>query len=562
MDRPLYILNVEDNPNDSELIQATLGADGLSCEVVRVQTREDFETHLDRGYDLILCDYSLPNFDGRAALALAQAKQCQAPFIYVSGTIGEETAVESLKAGATDYILKDRLTRLPHAVRRALQEKEESAARKQAERKAHWLAYYDPLTGLPNRATLCDHLRELISLGRPEPISVVIIDLDRFTEINNTLGYEIGDLLLQQTASRLRSLLETNDMLGRLSGDDFVAVIQGSVDKLDQLRQTMLHALRKSFWLGILTLEIEPRIGVAVYPDHGHKPEELIQHAEVALYLSKQEGLDYLVYRPDHDPFDPDRLTLQQELREAIEADRLVLHYQPKVALRSGHVVGVEALVRWPHDRRGLMMPDQFIPLAEKTGLIRNLTLWVLRQALQQQKLWRETGFDLEIAVNISARNLLDFSACDAIDALIRQFQVPPAQLTVVLELTESAFVGDPVRALEQALRLARIGARISIDDFGTGYSSFAYLKQLPVTELKIDKRFVQGFMQNAQDAAIVRASIELGHAFGLNVVAEGIEDQQTWHGLMALGCDMGQGYYLSRPVPASSLEGWLEQRR
>jgi EAL domain-containing protein (putative c-di-GMP-specific phosphodiesterase class I) len=291
-------------------------------------------------------------------------------------------------------------------------------------------------------------------------------------------------------------------------------------------------------------------------PEHGEDADTLLRRADIAMYAAKRAHGGFAFYQPEQDDHTLDRLLLAGELRHAIENDQLVLHYQPKASFATGCVSHVEALVRWNHPQRGLVPPDQFIPLAEQTGLIRPLFLWVLNDALRQCSVWRQEGIGLHVAVNLSMRNLQDPRLPDTLVNLLSRWNLEPAW--VELEITESTLAADPERAMKILTRFSTLGMRIAIDDFGTGYSSLAYLKRLPVDEIKIDKSFVLGMVNDENDATIVRSTIDLGHNLGLKVVAEGVEDQATWDLLTAWGCDLAQGYFLSRPLPAPDFVAWL----
>ncbi|MBI4492094.1 MAG: diguanylate cyclase [Chloroflexi bacterium] len=431
--------------------------------------------------------------------------------------------------------------------------------RKQAEEALERQALYDALTGLPNRTLLHDRLRQVLLAAQrnTRSLALLVMDLDGFKEVNDTLGHHCGDALLPQVGQRLREALRASDTVARLGGDEF-AVLLPTADAEGALlaARKLLRALEPSFVVEGQSLEVRMSIGIALSPDHGADAETLLRRADIAMYAAKRAQSGYALYTFDQDEHTPSRLALMGELRQAIDQDGLVLHYQPKVNLKTGQVVGVEALVRWPHPQHGLVPPDQFIPLAEHTGLIRPLARWVLDTALRQCQVWRSAGLDLPVAVNLSMRNLHDPQLPDMIAALLAAWAVPPANLE--LEITESAVMADPTRAMQVLTRLREMGLQIAVDDFGTGYSSLGYLKRLPVDELKIDKSFVLQMAQDENDAAIVRSTIGLGHDLGLAVVAEGVEDQASWNLLASLGCDSVQGYHMSRPLAPDDLQQWL----
>ena len=426
-------------------------------------------------------------------------------------------------------------------------------------------ALHDGLTGLPNRSLLSDRAGQAIRHADRDGTvaALLLLDLDRFKEVNDTLGHHHGDQLLVQVADRLRTTLRQVDTVARLGGDEFAVLLpritnaEGAVAVARKVRA----ALAEPFLLNGLSLEVEASIGVTIYPEHGHDAAELLQHADIAMYQAKQTHAGFVLFDPaTHDQHSATRLTLLGELRRAIEQGQLPLHYQPKVDAHTGRVLGVEALVRWQHPVQGLIPPDDFIPLAESTGLIGPLTDYVLDAAVHQCHDWRLAGHHLSVAVNVSTRRLLDLTFPDKVAAVLAAWNVPAELL--IIEITESAIMSDPAHALEVLNRLNTMGVQVAIDDFGTGYSSMEYLKALPVHELKVDRSFVGQMTSNDRDAVIVRSTVDLGRNLGLRVVAEGVEDGATWEQLDALGCDAIQGYHISRPVPPEDFISWLERQQ
>lgn len=417
-------------------------------------------------------------------------------------------------------------------------------------------ALHDPLTGLPNRTLFRDRVHQSIKqAGRNKTaLAVMLLDLDRFKEINDTLGHHHGDLLLQQIGPRLTRLLRDTDTVARLGGDEFAVLMievpdpTAVVHVADKIRRE----LQKPFAVQGLSLHVDASIGIALHPNHGSDVDTLLQRADVAMYMAKAGGTGRELYTADRDENSPGRLALMGELRHAIDSGELVLHYQPKVHLRTGEVRGVEALVRWNHPMRGLLPSSEFVPIAENTGLIDPLTMETLRIAIRQARSWLDEGRDLTVSVNLSARSLLDHALAREIGFLLTRFNVP-AQ-TLELEITESSIMADPTRARATLVELAAMGIHLSIDDFGTGHSSLAYLKRLPVHALKIDKSFVINMASDENDLVIVRSTIDLAHNLGLEVVAEGVESEEVWLRLRALGCDMAQGFWRGRPVKAEEL--------
>ena len=422
-------------------------------------------------------------------------------------------------------------------------------------------ALRDSLTGLANRALFLTTAQRVISArGRTKTLAaVMIMDLNRFKEVNDTLGHHSGDLLLKRVASRLQEVVRENETLARLGGDEFAIVVPDILERQDvvPLAKRVLQRFEEPVVIGGLTLRVEASIGIAISPDHGDQVDSLMRAADVAMYAAKAERSGYKLFDPALQRNDPVQLALVGELRRAIDEDELVLHYQPKVELRTGVVTSVEALARWQHPRRGLLMPDKFIPLAEHSHLLKAMTLHQLETALKQASGWRAQGHELRIAVNLSMQNLLDIELPGDLDRLLKSWWLAPDSLE--LEITESAVMTDPARTLAILTTLSDMGFGLTIDDFGTGYSSLAYLKELPVNTIKIDKSFVLTMADNEGNATIVKSTIDLGHNLGLEVVAEGAETEEVLTELTALGCDLAQGYGYTKALPADELVEWLE---
>jgi len=420
----------------------------------------------------------------------------------------------------------------------------------------------DVLTGLANRRRFLrrlEHATDAAASERP-PVALLLLDLDHFKELNDALGHQAGDRLLEQVGPRLEAAVPAADVVARLGGDEFAILVPAGPGAQDAIAAAagVRAALEEPFVLSDLSLHVEASVGIAVFPDHGTDGPTLLRHADIAMYRAKAARSGVEIYAASGEEHGRDRLVLAGELREAISAGELVLHYQPKADLQTGRVVGVEALVRWQHPERGLLAPDVFIPIAEQTEIIRPLTEYVLTHALAQCEQWRRDGLDLTVAVNVSVSNLLDARFAETVKALLDDSGIAPSRLT--LEITESVVMADPVRALDILARLGELGVGLSLDDFGIGYSSLALLKRLPVQELKIDRSFVMSMAADGNDAAIVRLAVQLAHNLGLHVVAEGVETADVWDQLTEMGCQHGQGYYLSRPLPAEELTSWLQR--
>jgi diguanylate cyclase (GGDEF)-like protein len=431
-----------------------------------------------------------------------------------------------------------------------------------ASRRLRHQATHDALTGLSNRAELHeDGAKALANAGRDGSLAaLMLIDLDRFKEVNDTMGHEQGDRLLVDVAARLRQLLRGDDILARLGGDEFavLAIVphRGAVGEV----ATRLHrALALPFDVGGVAIELGASIGIALQPDHGEDVSTLLRHADVAMYEAKRAGSHIETYATSRDPYSAERLKLLGELRRALDHDELVLHFQPKVALSSGRVIGVEALVRWEHPERGLLGPHEFLGLAERTGLIADITRWVVDAAVRQCASWRRSGVELPVAVNLAAANIVDTTLPESVAHILQRWEVPGRLLEC--EISEDTVMGDPRRAGDVLERLRDLGVRLSLDDFGTGHSSLSYLKRLPLDEVKIDRSFVIGMADDPSDAAIVRSTIDLARHLGLEVVAEGVETSEVLDVLAALQCDVAQGFLLSRPLPAAEFDGWLAAR-
>jgi diguanylate cyclase (GGDEF)-like protein len=420
-------------------------------------------------------------------------------------------------------------------------------------------AMYDLLTGLPNRSLLHDRLNHAIELSKRKSTSfgLILMDLDRFKGINDTLGHGVGDEVLREVGRRLKATIRAEDTVARLGGDEYVLLIDGLEPQGAALvANKILASLDRPFFWQNQSIDLGASLGCSFYPSQCGDASGLLRCADIAMYVAKRSGQGYALYSPDQEVTSRDDLSLKSELREAIQKDQLCLHYQPQIDHRTQRIVGLEALVRWQHPQRGFLAPDTFIPQAEEAGLIGPLTLWVLKSALARQAALQQQGLLLNMAVNLSARNLHDLELPASVRRLLRESGVDPRYLT--LEITESAVMSNPSDGLTILSELDRMGVKLAIDDFGTGYSSLAYLKRLPVDELKIDKSLVTDMEVNENDAVIVRSTIDLAHNLGLKVTAEGVETQDVWDTLSILGCDQSQGYFMGRPMSEEKLDAWL----
>ncbi|MHB1240525.1 MAG: bifunctional diguanylate cyclase/phosphodiesterase [Gammaproteobacteria bacterium] len=421
------------------------------------------------------------------------------------------------------------------------------------------MAYYDQLTGLANHINLQERLQQILrapDTGR-SPLALLLVGIDRLREINDALGFDQGDLVLKKVGERLCSVMAESEMIARLRGDEFAVLLPGrDAAYAVQAALRILDALDAPLALSDLVLSVSAAVGITLAPEHGTEATHLIRNGDIAMNQAKKLGSRHAFYDPAQGKDSRQRLALASELRRAIEEGQMTLYYQPKVGFKTGMVCGAEALIRWFHPRRGMIPPDEFIPLAEQTGLINPLTDWVLGEVARQTAVWRAAGLGIAVAANLSARNLRDPALVDKVRRLSAAHNAGAGWLE--LEVTESAIMDDPDTAWDILVRLSDMGIALFIDDFGTGYSSLGYLRKLPVDAVKIDKSFVLEMLTNADSEAIVRSTIDLAHDLGLKVVAEGVEDQATWDRLVDFGCDVAQGYHISRPLPDEQFAAWL----
>lgn len=683
----LRALIVEDSEDDALLLKRQLQSGGYKVVSQRVDTPDAMKAAIEQqSWDIVFADYTMPQFDGLSALRLLRETNSDMPFIFVSGTIGEDTAVMAMRAGAQDYIMKGRSKRLLPAVERELQEAETRRDRRQTEQArarliatleasmdfvgmadaqgrmfylnragrnmlafepgediSHlnlvdlspaWSAGYlrdalalahrdgvwygectlvtrtgseisvsqqllahhdehgavefysaiardmserkrfeeelrhqathDSLTGLPNRVLLQDRLEHALLTAQRHQLAVAVLflDLDNFKRINDTLGHSAGDALLRQVGTRLRARLRTTDTVGRRGGDEFMVIFNHPFDVKEVM--TVVNKVRGAFSQPFdcegEELFVTATLGIALYPEDGQNAETLVKNADVAMYRAKDKGKDqYQFYIAEMSAESRAQLTMEMELRRALERSEFVLHYQPQLDTQSGRTVGFESLIRWQHPRRGLLQPDQFVPLLEESGLIVGVGEWVLRSACAQWRSWRAQGWGgLRVAVNVSARQFGSTDIVRLLRQVVQEEQVPPG--CIELEVTETVVMQDVMRAAEILNALRRLGVRPAIDDFGTGYASLSYLKRFAIDILKIDQSFVFDADKHRDDAAIIEAITSLGHNLGMEVVAEGVETQGQFDFLRAQGCDTVQGYLLGRPMAVNEVDTYLKR--
>ena len=559
MTTALRVLLIEDCEADARIVILELQRAGYEVTSRRVDTAAALVDALEHArWDLAIADFSMPQVGGTTALTILRHYDAEMPFVFVSGTTGEDAAVAAMKGGAQDYIMKGSLTRLVPAVERELREVDVRRSRKRAEERLAHLAYHDALTDLPNRVLLHDRLTQAM-LGyhrEAQPLALMVLDLDNFKAINDSLGHQAGDRVLQQIAARLRAGLRDTDTVARLGGDEFALLLPHTdLTGAESAAAKILQRLAAPYLLDDRSLVVGASVGLAVFPQHSTVADTLLQQADIAMYAAKNGGVGVAVYSADRDRQAHRRLHVISDLREAIDRDHFACHYQPIVNLATGGIAALEALARWQHPSQGLLPPSEFIELAEQTGLIEPLTLLLLDKALAE---W--SGGDavaIPIAVNLSARHLRDPSLAARIDAILNARGLSPSRL--ILEITENFIMSDPVRSIATLTRLHEMGVTLALDDFGTGYSSLSYLRRLPLDELKIDRSFVMALVTEGD--AIVRATIDLAHNLGLTVVAEGVESIAIYDRLRDLGCDAGQGLFIAAPQPCAVVKAWTAGR-
>jgi diguanylate cyclase (GGDEF)-like protein/PAS domain S-box-containing protein len=682
----LRALVVEDSREDTDLLRLQLKRHGYEPVIERVETPDEMRRLLaEQPWDLVIADYSLPRFNAIEALSVLHEHDLDLPFIILSGTIGEETAVAAMKAGAHDYIMKGNAARLIPAIERELRDASDRVVRRRAERALRenerqfrsliehssdittvvnlggtilylspsierilghrsqdlvaskfqefvhpedvgplhellthpadgsqtvefrfkemsggWrsleatvnpllddpgicgivmncrditlrkrdeatirhLAYYDALTGLPNRVLFNDRLAQALAHARrhgARGVSIMFLDLDRFKTINDTLGHSAGDDLLRAVGVRLTGALREGDTVARLGGDEFLFLLPGvdDVEGAARVGEKILELFAQPFDVQSHELHVTTSIGISIFPSDAATAEALLQNGDTALYRAKEMGGNgYQLYAPGMSAMAARRLMIENSLRRALDRNELLLYYQPLVSIDGSEITGVEALLRWPHPELGFIPPMEFIPTAEETGLIVPLSRWVLQTACTQMRKWLDTGFPLKtMSVNVSARRFNDSNLPGMLADILASTGLDGRHLSI--ELTETVMMSDVEATIRTLHQLKALGVRISIDDFGTGYSSLSYLKRLPIDTLKIDKSFVQDIPEDGEDAAIAMLIISMAHDLKLSVVAEGVETAEQLSFLREKKCDTIQGFLISKPLPVDELEAW-----
>jgi len=552
-DGPNSVLLIEDNPGDARLIELMLGEDPDSPFRLRCVDRlaRGLELLATEKPELVLLDLSLPDSHGLDTFDKVFAHSPKIPIIVLTGNDDQTIALSAVKTGAQDYLIKGKLDR--ELLVRAMQY---SIERKRYQEALEHQANYDALTGLPNRNLLHDRLKQAVFAQRHvRNIAVVFIDLDHFKFINDSLGHNAGDKLLQQMADRLREAVRDGDTVSRLGGDEFILVLndQHNEDVVFRAMQRIIGKVGEPVVIGGQELTVTCSAGISLFPQDGTDVETLLKNADAAMYRAKEHGRNnFQFYTAEMNKLVTERVSLESSLRRALERNEFILHYQPKLDLRTGSIVGVEALVRWQHPEMGLLQPDRFIPLAEETGLIVQIGEWVLRTACAQARAWQDAALPpVTMSVNLSARQFRHEALFKSVARILSETGLRPDHLE--MEITESMVMHNADAAISILKGLREIGVHLSVDDFGTGYSSLAYLKNLPIEILKIDRSFVKdinGASSKKDGGEIAQAIISLGHSLKMKVIAEGVEEESQLDFLKANRCDEAQGFLFAKPMP------------
>ncbi len=557
----MRLLIVDDSPADAELLRFEFEREGYSPVSCRVETESDLRDALHTAeWDMVIADDAMPHLNSMQALNVLKKSRRDIPFIIYSGTMNHRSAAVAMKEGVQDYVVKGDLARLIPSVARELKNAAVRKAMKRAEAHVYRLAYYDQLTGLPNRNYFCERVGEQLGAQPDMKAAVVFVDIDSFMRLNNSFGYAIGDVLMRQVASRLEECTGGKALLARLRGDEFLMFVAGTSDRSDieVLMAAITRSFSRPFAHDSLEFDLSVSMGICMYPEDGQDATTLIANAEGAMSQAKGEpGTSYRYYDRKTVEVSSRRVALEGSLRRAVERNELFLQYQPIADVRTGAILATEALVRWRHPEFGLMSPDKFIPIADETGLIISIGEWVLREACRQTCAWHKQGFHgLGISVNVSAVQFAQTQLLTQIKNTLDYSGLAPQFLEV--EITESVLMRDAEATATTLKALKDMGVCIAMDDFGTGYSSLSYLKRFPIDTLKIDKSFTQDICGNNDGSSIVSAIAALGRSLNLSLVAEGVETAEQRAFLEAQQCDRMQGYLLSKPLQADQVAGFL----
>ncbi len=553
----LNLLVIEDNPADARLIELSLAESKKTVfNIQHIRTLAEFSgSALDTKFDLMLLDLTLPDATGLATVEIAKEYAPNLPFVVMSGLDHEELSIKSLQLGAQDYVIKSELNArsLPRLLiyaleRHRLREKLDKLSRQQK-----YLATHDVLTGLPNRKLLYDRLKQVIATSEREGyrFALLFMDIDDFKKVNDTLGHSEGDLLLKTVAEKISMNVRSVDTIARIGGDEFVIILTKipSPKIVGRIAKTLLNTICSSIALKTQEIFVSISIGIAIYPDDGFDVENLLKNADAAMYSAKDSGKNsFCFYTKSLNESAHKQLQMASDLNKALENDELFLQFQPQVDTQKKRLLGFEALVRWQHPEHGLIPPNEFIPLAEETGLIIPLGESIMRLACQQHDAWHDIlGYPFRMAVNLSARQFEQANFVEMMISITNGSKVYPDNID--LELTESIIMREPEQTIAKLNQLKQHGFHLSIDDFGTGYSSLSYLKQLPIDTLKIDRSFVNDVVINIEDASIIKTIIALAKNLNINTIAEGVETTEQQNFLIEEGCHYMQGYLFSKPL-------------
>ncbi len=557
----IKILLIEDNPEDVCLLETQLKSNSAThYEIHHVERMSEAVKALQsENFDIVLSDLSLPDSDGIETIECIVEVNSQIPLIVLSGQEDEAFSLKAVQLGAQDYLIKGQGD--VHLINRSIRY---SIERKHAEQGMRYLAHYDSLTGLANRALFRERLdHALIRAGRTQSqVAILYVDLDRFKQINDTLGHEAGDALLIEISKRLTACVRQDDTVARLGGDEFMLILENikNVNHAALISKKIIGALSEPCTSGEMDLYITPSIGITIYPDDASDVHELLKNADAAMYRAKEKGRNRSqFYGEGMNMESVRRLELEAKLRRALDNDEFVLHYQPKFDIKTRQMTGAEALIRWQHPEMGMISPLDFIPLAEETGLIIPIGEWVIKNACQFMKSWEKQGLEpFRMAINLSPRQFYQSDIVDLILDSLVEHEIQPKNFEI--EITEGLLMEDTEATIHLLNKLKVWGLHISIDDFGTGYCSLGYLKKFPIDTLKIDRAFVEDIMTEPDDAAIAEAIIGLGHTLRLSITAEGIETEDQLKFLKQLDCNEGQGYFYSKPLAAEELAQFVKK--
>ena len=570
LNEPIKILLVEDDLFYEDYLSEIFAEETeISYELNHVVRIKDCVEHLEQdNFDVILIDLNLPDCTGLDTIYEVESQASNTPIIVLTEQDDNELAAQALQSGAQDYLVKGQIDRstLERSIRYAIERNRLLEQLEESKRLQRHLAYHDALTILPNRHLLHDRLQQALAQSKRSGklAALLFLDLDGFKRINDTLGHGIGDLLLKSVAKRLKTTVRQVDTVARLGGDEFTIVlleINHAQDAKD-VAQKILKVISQPYKIEEHELFVTASVGISIYPDDGSDIESLIRKADIAMYRAKGQGKNnYQVYNLSMDAKFFERLTLENSLRKAVENEELVAYYQPQVDLRTGEITGVEALVRWQHQKFGLVPPDKFIPLAEETGVILEIDEWMMKTACRQIKNWEREGIaNIRVAVNLSTRQFRQKNLSEKVAQILKDSAVQPENLC--LEITENEVMQNIETTVEILQALKKMGVFLSLDDFGTGYSSLSYLKRFPIDVLKIDRTFVNGIPSDRDDTAISTAIVVLAHSMELQVIAEGVEKSEQIAFLQSLQCDEIQGFYFSRPLNAETVTDLLKVKK